>query len=161
MSSTRTLTVVAAAAALVPLGAPTAAASTPLPPASETIELLDISRPVAGPEGTPSPGDVYEFDNLLRHPDRLDAATRQVLGRFPSTCTVVEGTTVECEGTLVLRDGTIAVTGTPDLAVSPIDMTVTGGTGRYATATGSAQLVPTDTDGVSRLIITLERPTAS
>ena len=160
MSSTRTATVGIVAAALVPFGAPAAAAAPP-PPASETIQFLDVSRPVAGPEGDPSPGDVYEFDNLLRHPDRLDAATRQVLGRFPSTCTVVEGTRAECEGTLVLRDGTIAVTGTPDLAVSPIDMTVTGGTGRYATVTGSARLVPTGTDGVSHLVITLERPTAA
>ena len=156
MRSTRTVTVGIAAAALVPLGVPTAAAAPP-PPASESIELLDVSRPVAGPEGEPSPGDVYEFDNLLRHPDRLDAATRQVLGRFPSACTVVEGTRAECEGTLVLRDGTIEVAGTPDLAVTPIDMTVTGGTGRYATATGTAQLIPTETPGVSRLIVTLER----
>jgi hypothetical protein len=160
MSSTRTATVGIVAAALVPLGAPAAAAAPP-PPASETLVFLDISRPVAGPEGDPSPGDVYEFDNLLRHPDRLDAATRQVLGRFPSSCTVVEGTRAECAGTLVLRDGTIEVTGNPDLAVTPIDITVTGGTGRYATATGSAQLIPTGTPGVSRLVVTLERPTST
>jgi hypothetical protein len=158
MRRTRSAAVGIAVAALVPLGVAPAAASTPAPPASETIELLDVSRPVAGPEGDPAPGDVYEFDNLLRHPDRLDAVTRQVLGRFPSSCTVVEGTQAECAGTLVLRDGTIEVTGTPDLAVTPIDMTITGGTGRYSGVAGSAQLTPTETAGVSRLVVTLERP---
>ncbi len=113
---------------------------------------------VAGPSGEAQPGDVYVFANILRLPDRSDAVTRQWFGRFPSTCTVVEGTRADCEGALELRDGTIGVTGTPDLAVSPIDMVVTGGTGRYATATGSAQLVATDAPGTRRLTVVLERP---
>ena len=71
---------------------------------------------------------------------------------------MVEGTRAECEGTLELRDGTIDVTGTPDLAVTPIDLVVTGGTGRYATATGSAQLAATDVPGTHRLTVVLERP---
>ena len=158
MRSIRTITVGIVAAALAPVGP---AAAAPSAPAQESLEFLDVSRPVAGPEGAPDPGDVYEFANLLRHPDRLDAVTRQALGRFPSACTVVEGTRAECAGTLVLRDGTIEVTGTPDLSLTPIDMTVTGGTGRYEGVTGSARLTPTATAGASRLLVTLERPAAA
>jgi hypothetical protein len=150
-------------AVMVALGTTEAAAAPLDQPGREVLEFLDVSRLVAvhdaGPRGSePQPGDMYVFDNRLRHPDRSDAVTRQPLGRFPSTCTVVQGTQVECEGTLELRDGTISVTGTPDLAVSPIDMVVTGGTGRYATATGSAQLTGTDHPGTSRLTVVLDRP---
>jgi hypothetical protein len=101
---------------------------------------------------------VLRFNNLLRHVDTSDAITRQVLGRFPSTCTPLEDTVYRCAGTLLLRDGTIEVTGTPDFAVSPIDMVVTGGTGRYATVTGSARLTPTDAPGTSVLDLSLIRP---
>ncbi|MCV2490791.1 hypothetical protein OF117_15645 [Geodermatophilus sp. YIM 151500] len=163
MRSARTTTVGIVAAALACSGAAAADAAPATAPVGESLELLDVSRPVAVPDAVrdgapPSPGDVFRFDNLLRHPDRRDAATRQVLGRFPSTCTVVEGTRAECAGTLVLRDGTIEVTGTPDLALDTIDMTVLGGSGRYAAVSGSARLTPTGADGVSRLVVSLQRP---
>jgi Dirigent-like protein len=150
-------------AMMVAFGTTEAAAAPPDEPEREVLEFLDISRLVAvhdaGPRGSePQPGDVYVFDNVLRHPDRSDAVTRQPLGRFPSTCTVVQGTQAECEGTLELRDGTVTVTGTPDLTATPIDMVVTGGTGRYATATGTARLTATDHPGTHRLTVLLERP---
>lgn len=136
----------------------TEAAAAPLTePEREVLVFLDISRVVSAPEGEPRPGDTYVFANILRHPDRSDAVTRQFFGRFPSACTVVLGTRAECEGTLELRDGTIAVEGSPDLTATPIDMTVTGGTGRYATVTGWAQLAATDHPGTHRLTVVLER----
>ncbi len=141
----------------------TGAAASPAPePATETMHFHDISRLVAthdvgGRSSAPHPGDVLVFDNLLRAPDRLDAVTRQVLGRFPSRCTIEEGSRARCEGSLELRDGSISVEGTPDLAATPIDMTVTGGTGRYTAVTGSAQLTPTGTPGTSLLTVHLTR----
>ena len=163
MAGTRTLTVGVVAAALVSFTAAAAAAAPAGEPVHDSMEFLDLSRPVEEPEralhaAPPSPGDVLRFDNLLRATDRLDAATRQPLGRFQSQCTIVEGTHAECEGTLVLRNGTIDVTGTPDLASSPIEMTVTGGSGGYAGVTGSARLTPTDVPGVSLLVVTVEHP---
>ena len=157
-----TRTAVALTAATIVFGA-TGAAAAPTPePEREVLQFLDVSRLVAshdvGPRSsTARPGDVLVFDNLLRHPDRLDAATRQVLGRFPSRCVLDEGTRARCEGTLELRDGTISVEGTPDLAVTPIDIVVTGGTGRYADVTGEARLTPTDTPGTSLLTVELQR----
>lgn len=150
-------------AVMMAFGTTGAVAAPPDEPGREVLEFLDLSRLVAvhdaGARGSePQPGDVYVFDNWLRHPDRSDAVTRQPLGRFPSTCTVVQGTQVTCEGTLELRDGSLSVSGTPDLAVPTIDMVVTGGTGRYATATGSAQLTATDRPGTSRLVVVLDRP---
>lgn len=145
-------------AMMVAFGTTGAAAAPLAQPEREVLVFLDISRPVAGPDGEPQPGDTYVFRNVLRQMDRSDAVTRQWFGRFPSTCTVVQGTRAECEGTLELRDGTIAVEGAPDLTVTPIDMVVTGGTGRYATVTGAAQLTPTDAPGTSRLTVVLERP---
>jgi hypothetical protein len=149
-------------AAMITFGATEAAAAAESEPAREVLQFLDISRQVAAhdvgqPSSEPRAGDVLVFDNLLRHPDRLDAVTRQVLGRFPSRCTLDEGTRADCRGSLLLRDGTIDVTGTPDLSVSPIDMQVTGGTGRYAGVTGSARLVPTGTPGTSLLTVDLRR----
>ena len=140
---------------------PAAAAPDPQPP-REGLQFLDVSRPVAvhdaGPRSAePQPGGVYVFANLLRHPDTSDAVTRQVLGRFPSTCTVVQATQARCTGRLELRDGTIEVAGEPDLAVAPIDMVVTGGSGRYESVAGSARLTPTDRPGVSLLEVTLQR----
>jgi hypothetical protein len=149
-------------AAMVLFGS-TAAAAAPAPsgaPDNEVLRVLDISRQVgvdASGLRAPGPGDVLEFRNLLRHTDSSDAATRQVLGRFPSTCTIEEGTRARCAGTLELRDGTIEVTGTPDFARSPIDMVVTGGTGRYEGVSGSAQLTPTDVPGTSLLTVSLQR----
>jgi hypothetical protein len=155
-------TTAALAAATIILGASAAAAAPSRQPATEVLEFHDVSRLVAAHDvgersSQPRPGDVLVFDNLLRHPDRLDAATRQVLGRFPSRCVLDEGTTARCAGTLELRDGTISVEGTPDLAVTPIDMTVTGGTGRYDGVSGTAQLVPTDDEGTSLLTVRLQR----
>jgi hypothetical protein len=147
-------------AVMTVFGATEAAAAPPSEPVDEILVFLDISRVVSGPAGEPRPGDTYVFANILRHTDRSDAVTRQMFGRFPSTCTVVEGTQAECAGTLELRDGTIAVEGTPDLTVTPIDMTVTGGTGRYSTVTGSAQLTATDHPGTHRLTVVLERPSS-
>ena len=145
-------------AGMVAVGAPGAAAAPLDQPEREVLRFLDITRPVGDDDaGTHYRGDVLEFDNLLRHVDRSDAITRQVLGRFPSTCTPTGGTDFRCEGTLVLRDGTIGVTGTPDLATSAIDMVVTGGTGRYSAATGTARLTPTDAPGSSVLEVSLVR----
>jgi hypothetical protein len=151
-------------AAVLAMGTP-AAASTSLQEAStpdrEVLTFLDVTRQQEGHDGgrrgEPDPGDVFRFANLLRHPDRSDAVTRQVLGRFSSSCTIIEGTRADCEGTLQLRDGTIEVTGTPDLASTPIDMVVTGGTGRYAGATGTGQLTPTDVPGTSLLTVSVAR----
>ena len=157
-----TCTTAALAAATIILGATGAAAAPTRQPSTEVLQFHDISRLVAAHDvgersSQPRPGDVLVFDNLLRHPDRLDAATRQVLGRFPSRCVMEEGTRASCEGTLELRDGTISLEGTPDLASTPIDTTVTGGTGRYAGVSGSAQLTPTDTPGTSLLTVRLAR----
>jgi hypothetical protein len=161
MRPARTATVLTAA--MISFGTTQAAAAPAGQPGEEILSFLDISRQVAVHdvgEGSsqPQPGDVLVFNNLLRHPDRSDAVTRQVLGRFPSTCTLEEGTRARCEGQLRLRDGTIDLTATPDLAVSPIDIVVTGGTGRYAGVSGSAQLTPTDVPGTSRLVVRLSRP---
>ena len=161
MRAIRTAT--ALSLAMISLGTTAATAAPPSDqPAREGMEFLDVRRQVSAhdvgePSSTPRAGDVLVFDNLLRHPDRLDAATRQVLGRFPSRCVLEEGTRARCEGTLELRDGTISVEGTPDLAVTPIDMVVTGGTGRYDGVSGSAQLVPTEMEGTSLLTVRLER----
>ena len=160
MRATRTAT--ALTVAMITFGATGAAASPDRHPATEVMHFHDISRLVATHDvgersSTPKPGDVLVFDNLLRAPDRLDAATRQVLGRFPSRCVLGEGTRATCAGTLELRSGTISVEGTPDLAATQIDITVTGGTGRYDGVSGSAQLTPTDTAGTSLLTVRLER----
>lgn len=152
-------------AALVLFGGTAAAAAAPYGPEStpdhEVLTFVDISRPVGGHDGGVrgelDAGDVLRFNNHLRFPEAQDAITRQTLGRFPSTCTIEEGTRARCEGELRLRDGKIAVTGAPDLAETPIDMVVTGGTGRYAGVTGSAQLTPTDVPGVSLLTVRIER----
>jgi len=161
MRAIRTAT--ALSVAMMSFGATAATAAPPSDqPAREVMEFLDISRQVAAHDvgersSAPRPGDVLVFDNLLRHPDRLDAATRQVLGRFPSRCVLEEGTRARCEGSLELRDGSIFVEGTPDLAVTPIDIVVTGGTGRYADVAGEARLTPTDTPGTSLLTVRLAR----
>ena len=157
-----TCTAAALTAATIILGATGAAASSGPEPTSESLQFHDISRLVAthdvgGRSSAPQPGDVLVFDNLLRDPYRLDAATRQVLGRFPSRCTLEEGSRARCEGTLELRDGSISVEGTPDLSTTPIDMTVTGGTGRYAAVTGTAQLTSTAEPGTSLLTVRLTR----
>ncbi len=160
MRAIRTATAVTTA--ILTFGATGAAAAPPSEPTREVLQFLDIRRQVAAHDvgersSTPRAGDVLVFDNLLRAPDRLDAATRQVLGRFPSRCVLEEGTQARCEGRLELRDGTISVEGTPDFAVTPIDIVVTGGTGRYEDVTGRAQLEPTDTEGTSLLTVHLER----
>jgi hypothetical protein len=157
-----TCTTAALTAATIILGAGSAAAAPPPQPATEVMGFHDVRRVVDTHDvglrsSEPRAGDVLVFDNLLRHPDRLDAATRQVLGRFPSRCVMAEGTRARCTGTLELRDGSISVEGTPDLAVPPIQMTVTGGTGRYAGVTGSALLEPTHVDGTSLLTVRLQR----
>jgi len=162
MRAIRTAT--ALSLAMIPFGTTAASATPPSDqPAREVIEFLDISRQVAPEDvgessSAPHAGDVLAFHNLLRHLHQLDAATRQVLGRFPSRCVLGEGTLARCEGSLELRDGSISVEGTPDLAVTPIEMVVTGGTGRYAGVTGEARLTPTETPGTSLLTVHLQRP---
>lgn len=85
---------------------------------------------------------------MLRGTDHGDAASRQPTGRFLSTCTALFQTEVKCAGSLLLRDGTIELAGTPDFAAdTPIVAPVTGGTGRYAGADGTATITATDMEG--------------
>ena len=70
-------------AAMILFGATPAAGAPPAPtstPDREVLTFLDISRQVGGHDGgrrgEPDPGDVFRFNNLLRHTDRSDAVTR-------------------------------------------------------------------------------------
>lgn len=109
--------------------------------------------------GDPSSGDTYFFDSALHVADHGDAASRGPMGRFVSLCTVLFGSQVKCAGSLLLRDGTIEIAGAPDFAAdAPIVAAVTGGTGRYARAAGTATITGTEVEGTSMLVIELAKP---
>lgn len=131
---------------------------------TEVLRFLDVRQnseflDTGQVGGDPTAGDTYFFDSALRNVDHGDAASRGRMGRFVSLCTVLFGSQVKCSGSLLLRGGTIEISGAPDLAAdAPIVAAVTGGTGRYAGVGGTATITATEVEGTSTLVVELGRP---
>lgn len=130
---------------------------------SEVLHFLDVRQQTDFLDtgrlgGEPSPGDTYFFASTLHSVDHGDAASRQPAGRFASLCTALFASEVKCSGSLLLQDGTVEIAGTPDFAAdAPIVAAVTGGTGRYSGADGTATITATDVEGTSTLVVELHR----
>ena len=119
---------------------------------SGEVEYLDLGPPAEG-DFDPSPGDTFFFSNTLRN-----LADTKTKGRFVSKCTALIGTEFRCLGTLMLEQGNIELATTVDFAAEePLVAAVTGGTGKYRGVGGEATITPTETEGVSKLVVKLTR----
>jgi len=149
-----------AAANAEPAGAHVASASRPR---TEILNFLDVRSDATFLDlgrrgGAPSPGDTWFFTSRLSNPHVDDPITRRPLGSFLSTCTNHHANVYRCLGTLLLADGAIELSGSVDFAgAGPLVPAVTGGTGRYSGVGGAATITPTGTEGVSRLVVRLQR----
>ena len=140
----RSTSVLLTAAAALAAASITAAARPDAGPAQAgaptgTLELLEREGrarfvdhpPVGGRRRPPSLGDELVITGVDRDP-----ATGARAGRSSMTCTLLGASGLDCRGTLVLRDGQIAVQGVAGDA-PPATVAVVGGTGRYAGARGT------------------------
>jgi hypothetical protein len=115
-----------------------------------TFHEIDVA-----PRGeVPSPGDSFVVTNELRK-----AGER--IGTLHAQCVVTrrvadpDRTPLLCQGVYKFKDGTI--TGTALLSANPTTtIAVTGGTGAYAGASGTATEEPTDNENKQKVTITLE-----
>jgi hypothetical protein len=82
-------------------------------------------------------GDVIVFTNQLADP------SGQLVGKNHAACATTVGarnfpkSNITCNGSLVLRDGTMSWQGTFNVGASRSTGTITGGTGAYANARGT------------------------
>ena len=138
-------------AAILALGALAAAAllgpgASAQSPAGRTINLTELEkgstfkhvRNTKTKSGRSNPlGDIIVFTNPL-----ADASGRAV-GRLHGACITTVGarefpkSVITCDGSLVLRDGTLTWQGAFKVGASTVTGAITGGTGAYANARGA------------------------
>ena len=141
------VSLVALAAAAAVLAPGSAAQSGPLEPltvqfrhAEADVSLVDIGPKMTRRRPSESPGDLAVGSARLR-----DAAGG-IVGRLHQSFMVTggrgEATTEQVNATIVLRDGQIALQGVADNSKpdAPLVVAITGGTGRYDGARGSAHV---------------------
>lgn len=116
---------------------------------SDITELTVVERAVTdvvtdvGEEGD-SVGDILTFANEI-----YDEANENLLGTDQGYCfRVVVGEAWECNWTILLDDGSITVEG-PFYDAADSILSITGGTGNYATITGQMALRAHDDTGTS------------
>jgi allene oxide cyclase len=126
-----------------------AAASLLLAGAASAGEFVVVERAVSdktvdlGIQGD-SVGDLLVFANPV-----YDAANKTQLGTDQGYCVrVAVGKSWECFWTLILKDGQVTSEG-PFYDTGDSIMAVTGGTGKYAGATGALKLHARDAQGSS------------
>ena len=89
-------------------------------------------------------GDLLVFANGI-----FDAANKSQIGSDQGYCVrIIVGTSWECNWTMMLKGGQITVEG-PFMDEGDSQLTITGGTGKYAGAKGSMKLHPRDAKGSS------------
>ena len=141
--------VIAALAAAGVLAAMTASTGGAQAPGARTFKLIEEDESAAFGDVAPrspnsrnprfSGGDMHVFTSRL-----FDEANRRV-GRFYAQCITVRGgrtflqASFQCNGTIELRDGTIAISGAfrGNQRDEDVLTAVTGGTGAYEGARGS------------------------
>jgi hypothetical protein len=110
-----------------------------------TIRVVERATTDATAHIGPAPdnaGDLLTFAN-----DIFDAKNESRIGTDQGYCIrIVPGKSYECQWTLFLADGQIAVAG-PFLDAGDSTLAVTGGTGKYAGARGEMALHARDAKG--------------
>lgn len=104
------------------------------------VSLVDIGPKMTRRRPSESPGDLAVGSARLRN------ASGAIIGRMHQSFMVTggrgEATTEQVNATVVLRDGQITLQGVADNSKpdSPLVVAITGGTGRYDGARGSAHV---------------------
>jgi allene oxide cyclase len=118
-------------------------------PAFAAEQIKVVERPIGettvdlGPKGD-SIGDLLVFANGV-----FDSANKTQVGTDQGYCVrTIVGKSWECNWTLMLKAGQITVEG-PFMDEGDSVFAITGGTGKYAGATGSMKLHPRDAKSTS------------
>jgi allene oxide cyclase len=118
-------------------------------PAMAAEQIKVVERPVGettvdlGAKGD-SIGDLLVFANGI-----FDAANKAQIGSDQGYCVrIIVGKSWECNWTMMLKGGQITVEG-PFMDEGDSQLTITGGTGKYAGAKGSMKLHPRDAKATS------------
>jgi len=111
------------------------------------------TAPKGGEDKPPSQGDMYVVSNTL-----LDPATKQKVGRLHLVCTTTVGgkhAVAVCDSVFSLPQGSITGQATFPLSKARATTAITGGTGAYAGASGTASWDGTGGGALSSYTITL------
>jgi hypothetical protein len=148
----RPLLVTAAAVAVLAIALPSQAAldtqATTL-----TIRLVSVTTQVrlqrdVAPKNVASKGDVLWQKSVLRNAvAQFGKPKGALVGSDTGTMTLVSARVVDTKGTAVLPGGTIRFAGRITEAASEENISVTGGTGRYAGAKGRLEVRSLDASG--------------
>jgi hypothetical protein len=148
----RTLTVAAAALALLVASVPSHAAPNTRA-ATLTLRLVSVTTQVkvekdVAPKQVVSKGDVFWQQSLLRNAiAQFGRPKGAVVGSDTGTITVVSRTLLDNKGVAVLPGGTIRFEGRAADGARALSLGVTGGTGRYAGARGTLEVKALTPDG--------------
>lgn len=142
----------AAAAALFAVALP-ARAAPDSPAESLTIRLISVTTRVklqkdVAPKQVASKGDVIWQKSILRNAvAQFGKPKGALVGSDTGTITLLSTTLVDNKGVAVLPGGTIRFAGRSAGDVVSLTLPVTGGTGRYAGASGKLEVRALNADG--------------
>lgn len=118
-----------------------------------TIKLVSVTTQVrlqrdVAPKNVASKGDVLSQKSVLRNAvAQFGKPKGALVGSDSGTMTLVSPTVVNTKGTAVLPGGTIRFAGQISEAAASVNISVTGGTGRYAGARGRLEVRSLDASG--------------
>lgn len=141
----RTVLTITAAAALLVVALP-AQAVPDSPAESLTIRLISVTTQVrlqkdVEPKQVASKGDVIWQKSILRNAvAQFGKPKGALVGSDTGTITLLSTTLVDNKGVTVLPGGTLRFAGRSGGDVVSLTLPVTGGTGRYAGATGKLEV---------------------
>jgi allene oxide cyclase len=102
------------------------------------FSFVDLPPVQNGPGRSVTPGDLLVLTNPLTRSDGSKAGTLRAACTVIDARTSVDTAIFHCNGSYVLRHGTLAVSTTGPVASAPtLRLAVTGGTGAYAGARGT------------------------
>jgi hypothetical protein len=121
----------------------------------DKVEFIDVGEPAQSDEDV-GPGDMVVEENILRN-----TTNTRTLGESRMTCqNLVTPGVLHCNGTAILRDGTIEIAGTVDFTREqprPLPA-VTGGTGRFKNVAGQLKVALEVRPGTDEFTFELSRP---
>jgi hypothetical protein len=116
---------------------------------TKSVKVVDLP-----PRGKSSSGDLIVSISTLRNVDGARVGKGYIACTLTGRARTFESANYECTGTNKLKDGSLTFAGNLRLAARELTVAVTGGTGAYDGATGTALVTDVD-DSTTKIDVAL------